>query len=330
MRAEINVRYRLVLGAALALIASGALAGEITLYQNRDFRGDTLTLRRAAPDLERTGFNDSASSVVIREGVWEVCTDPFYRGNCTRLEPGEYNRLEGALNDRVASVREIVGVSTAPLVSPPIVASPPTVVTSPPIVAAPPVVAAAGPRIALYSQPGFAGSGVEITETHGKLDRIPGYAAASAVIVYGGTWRLCTREYYRGQCADFTPGRYDSLGGLNGRIYSAELVSAAPAPVGVVTTTPLAEGRVILYDLPDFAGRSLAIDAEMPNLDRIGFGDRAASLRVESGYWMFCTDVRFGGVCRTFGPGEYPRLSPDVDHKIASIRRVNPVYGSLR
>ncbi len=317
MRAEINLRWRVV-GVALALVASSAFAGEITLYQNRDFRGDTLTLHRAAPDLERTGFNDSASSVVVNEGVWEVCTDPSYRGHCARLGPGQYNRLEGSLNDRVASVREIVGVSVAP---------PPPIVTSPPV-AAPPVVAAAGPRIILYQQPGFAGSGVEITETHGDLARIPSYAGASAVIVYGGTWRLCTREYYRGRCEDFAPGRYDSLGPLNGRIASAELVSAAPAPVGIVTPAPSVEARVVLYAMPDFRGQSLVIDrGEAPNLDWLGFGDRAASMRVESGYWMVCTDIRFSGTCRTYGPGAYARLSPDVDHKITSVRRVNQFYG---
>ncbi len=324
MRPEINVRWRFLVGAALAAIATSALAGEITLYQNRDFRGDTLTLSRAAPNLEQTGFNDSASSVVVQDGVWEVCTDPFYRGNCTRLGPGQYNRVEGMLNDRVASAREIVGVSAAPppVSSPPIVAAPPVV--------APTVVTAAGPRIVLYEQPGFAGSGVEITETHGKLDLIPSYAGASAVIVYGGTWRLCTRDYYRGQCADFTPGRYDSLGALNGRIDSAELVSAAPAPVGIVTPTPSAEGRVVLYERPDFVGRALVIDGrEAPNLDTMNFGDRAASMRIESGYWMFCTDTRFRGSCRTYGPGEYPRLTADVDHRIASVRRVNDVYGAL-
>ena len=319
MHADINVRWRVLVGAALAALASSAVAGEITLYQNRDFRGDTLTLRRAAPDLERTGFNDTASSVVVREGVWEVCTDPNFRGNCTQLQPGEYNRLEGALNDRVASAREVAAVSVAP---PPMI--------SPPGAAAPTVVAAAGPRIVLYEQPGFGGSGVEITETHGALDRIPSYVPASAVIVYGGTWRLCTRDYYRGQCADFTPGRYDSLGGLNARIYSAELISAAPAPVGVVTPLPPAQGRVVLYEQPDFAGQSLVIDSrEAPNLDRMNFGDRAASMRIEAGYWMLCTDIRFGGTCSTYGPGEYPRLGPDIDHKIASVRRVNDAYGPL-
>jgi len=322
MRPEINFRCRALVGAALAALASSALAGEITLYQDRDLNGDTLTLRRAAPDLGRTGFNDSAASVVVREGIWEACTEPGYRGSCRQLRPGEYDRLDGALKDRIASVREIVGVSVAPAPAPIVTASPPA--------APPPVVAAATPRIVLYEQPGFSGSGVEITETHGNLDLIPSYAGAAALIVYGGTWRLCTHEYYRGQCADFTPGRYDSLGGLNGQIASAQLISAAPAPVGVVVPTPSAASRVVLYEFPDFGGQSLVVErSEMPNLDWMNFMDRAASMRVEGGYWMVCTDVRFRGSCTTFGPGEYPRLGPDVDRRIASIRRVNDVYGAL-
>jgi len=323
MHAQLKVRRRILVGVALAAIASGAFAGEITLYRNSDFQGDTLTLQRAAPDLERTGFNDTASSVIVRSGVWEVCTDPYYHGNCTQLQPGEYYRLEGTLNDRVASAREIAAVTVAP----PPAAAP---VASVPASAAPPIIASAGPRIVLYAQPGFAGSGVEITETHGALDRMPAYVPASAVVVYGGTWRLCTREYYRGQCADFTPGRYDSLGSFNGRVYSAELVSPSPAPIGVVTPVSPTQGRVVLYERPDFAGQSLVIDSsEMPNLDQINFGDRTASMRIESGYWQFCTDLRYRGSCTTYGPGEYPRLGPDIDHKIASIRRVNPVYGAL-
>jgi hypothetical protein len=156
------------------------------------------------------------------------------------------------------------------------------------------------------------------------------YNGASAVIVYGGTWRLCTRQYYRGECADFAPGRYDSLGRLNGRIYSAELISEAPAPVGIVTPLPSTPARVVLYELPNFAGQSLTIDSrEMPNLDNLNFGDRAASMRIEAGSWMICTDRYFRGTCTTFGPGEYPRLGPDVDHKIASLRLTNPVYGSI-
>jgi hypothetical protein len=48
-----------------------------------------------------------------------------------------------------------------------------------------------------------------------------------------------------------------------------------------------------------------------------------------SQYWLFCTDTQFQGDCRTLGPGEYARLPRDVDRRIASVRRVNDVYGAL-
>lgn len=294
-------------GALLAVSVPVALAGEITLYEHGDFRGDSLTLHRGASNLERSGLSDSASSLVVRDGVWEVCTDAFFRGICAQLQPGEYRRLDGPLNDRISSVREIVATTS---VAPPI------------------VIASAEPRIMLFETPGFGGSAFELTKTNGKLDRIPGYSGADAVIVYGGTWRLCSREYYRGECFDFVPGRYENLGALTGRVSSAELVAITGAPVAVAPP-PVGAGRVVLYEYPNFRGQSFAINwSELPNLNRMGFSDRAASMRIEEGYWMFCTDTQFQGDCRTLGPGEYAWLPREVDRRIASVRRVNEVYGA--
>jgi hypothetical protein len=56
-------------GALLAVSVPAALAGEITLYEQRDFRGDSLTLHRAATNLDRGGLNDSVSSLIVRDGV---------------------------------------------------------------------------------------------------------------------------------------------------------------------------------------------------------------------------------------------------------------------
>ena len=316
MHPECKRPLRALAGAAIALTAPIALAGEITLFEHRDFHGDSITLQRGVPNLERTSLDDSAASLVVRGGVWEACTDAYFRGNCAQLQPGEYGRLDGILNDRIASVREVVTTGAAP---------------------APIVVASAEPRIALFEYPGFSGRAVELTETHGKLDQIGSYVGADAVIVYGGTWRLCSRDYYRGECWDFVPGRYENLGALNGRVRSAELVSVTGAPVAAVPTAPAlspsaallpATGRVVLYEYPNFRGQSFAIDrSDLPNLNRMGFSDRAASMRIDSGYWMFCTDSRFLGNCRTMGPGEYASLPPDVDRKIVSVRRVNDLYG---
>jgi hypothetical protein len=85
----------------------------------------------------------------------------------------------------------------------------------------------------------------------------------------------------------------------------------------------------VLYEYPNFRGQSFAINwSELPNLNRMGFSDRAASMRIEEGYWMFCTDTQFRGDCRTLGPGEYARLPGEVDRRIASLRRVNDIYGA--
>ena len=62
------------------------------------------------------------------------------------------------------------------------------------------------------------------------------------------------------------------------------------------------------------------------NLDRTQFNDRAESLRVESGYWIFCSDANFGGECQTFGPGDYSTLPWGLTYKISSGRRISTGY----
>jgi len=207
-----NSVIRIAVAATFALAATAALAGEIILYENPGFQGRRMTLRGTTPDLDRTNFNDRAESIVVRDGVWEVCTDARFAGRCVRLQPGEYPSLDGSLNSRISSAREI---AEAPLPPPPPVAGP-------------------GP---------------------------------------GG-----------------------------------------PA-------------RAVLYEGADFSGRSFEIRRDvMRNLDRTRFNDRAASLRVYGGFWIFCSDANFEGDCRTFGPGDYPELPGDLNRRISSGRRIADRY----
>ena len=201
---------RIAVAATFALAATAALAGEIILYENPGFQGRRMTLRGTTPDLDRTNFNDRAESIVVRDGVWEVCTDARFAGQCVRLQPGEYPSLDGSLNSRISSAREI---AQAPI---------------------PPPVAGPGP---------------------------------------GG-----------------------------------------PA-------------RAVLYEGAGFRGRSFEMRRDvMRNLDRTQFNDRAASLRVYSGFWIFCSDANFEGDCRTFGPGDYPDLPGDLNRRISSGRRIADRY----
>ena len=83
----------------------------------------------------------------------------------------------------------------------------------------------------------------------------------------------------------------------------------------------------ILFSNPDFHGDRYVIDGDyMPDLANSGFNDRAQSLRVEHGYWIFCSDAQFRGQCRTFGPGSYARLGWALDNRVSSGRRISNRY----
>ena len=95
--------------AAAAATALPAI-GQVTLYEHDDFRGRSLRLDGSVTNLERRGFNDVASSVVVRGSHWEICEDARYEGRCIVLQPGRYPSLGRMdLNDRISSVRRAEG-----------------------------------------------------------------------------------------------------------------------------------------------------------------------------------------------------------------------------
>ena len=83
-----------------------AMGGELTLYTRDDFVGRSLSVRNGAADLRERDFNDTAQSVRVHAGYWEVCEDADFRGRCRTLGPGEYASLE-RLSNRISSVREV-------------------------------------------------------------------------------------------------------------------------------------------------------------------------------------------------------------------------------
>ena len=194
---------RAALAAALVLTAAPALAGEITLFQHRDFGGAAAKVHHGAADLDASAFNDTATSLVVREGVWEACTEANFQGRCIELQPGAYPSLSGSLGHSVASVREVTAVAAAE----------------------PAVAARVEPRLVLFESEDFGGSSMEVRTTTSSLERYPPYDGAAAAIVYQGTWRLCSEENSRGQCRDFGPGRYASLGPLDGTVRSVQLIA---------------------------------------------------------------------------------------------------------
>ena len=84
---------------------------------------------------------------------------------------------------------------------------------------------------------------------------------------------------------------------------------------------------MVLYEGPNFSGRSYVLtENALRDLSGTGFNDRASSLRVEQGYWMFCSDSEFHGTCLTYGPGDYANLPQELNNRISSARRISRRY----
>lgn len=287
-------RLAVMIGCAAATLATAA---DLTFYEHDRFRGRSFTAIGTVPDLADSGFNDRASSVVIRSGTWQICSDAHFRGLCVTLRPGEYLSLASmGLNDSVSSARPIGG----------------------------------GGRITLFDFPNFGGRGVTLESDAQNFDPLRFNDRAVSAVVDEGTWQVCEHADYGGACITLAPGRYPDLGRISGQASSARLVvggePGGPGPGGGRGGWG-GGARAILYEGPNLSGRSIVLNNEIvPNLAGTGFNDRASSLRIEHGYWIFCSDANFFGECRTFGPGDYPTLPWDFGNRISSGRRISGHY----
>jgi uncharacterized protein YcfJ len=100
-----NKTLRIALAVAGVAMASQAVA-QVTFYENDRFSGRSFTTSKQVANLQNSGFNDRASSVVVERDRWEVCEDARFAGRCIVLRPGRYASLQAmGLNDRVSSVR---------------------------------------------------------------------------------------------------------------------------------------------------------------------------------------------------------------------------------
>ena len=153
-----------------------------------------------------------------------------------------------------------------------------------------------------------------------------GIHEVGSIVVHSGRWEFCARPDFRGPCEYLGPGRYASLTEdwshpiesvrevTPGVAYAPEFaprhdVRPAPAPIEV-------------FAGPHFRGPGAAFDRDVWNLGRRGLDDRISSLIVNEGHWELCTERRFEGRCRVFGPGHYPQLGRRLDDNVNSLRRI--------
>ena len=98
-----KLKLKSLLALSAVALATQAMA-QITFYESENFDGRSFTSNQQVDDFRRIGFNDRASSVVVRDGAWVVCQDVGLNGNCRVLQRGNYGSLrELGLDNRVSS-----------------------------------------------------------------------------------------------------------------------------------------------------------------------------------------------------------------------------------
>jgi hypothetical protein len=191
----------------------------ITVYEDPDFRGDSVTFRNEVPDLRQHALNDRISSIEVDGNqAWEVCRDVNYGGGC-RVFQGSIDdlRAEG-WNDRISSMRAVGfargnanrgnanrgGVFGYPRGNANVRQS----------------------RLVFYDRTNFRGDARNVLNSATNLGSVGD--RVRSVQVYGGTWELCDGSSRNARCVTVTDSVADlrSLGFRNGVTTAREVSSA--------------------------------------------------------------------------------------------------------
>ena len=79
---------------------------DVVMFAGPRFEGQQVELSQDVRALSDVGFNDRATSLIIREGRWEFCEHADFRGECVVLGPGRYDMLD-RINNRISSMRRV-------------------------------------------------------------------------------------------------------------------------------------------------------------------------------------------------------------------------------
>ena len=211
-----NLRFALALALAVTAFSLDASAQRgrdyggyngysgVTVYEDPNFRGDSVSFRDAVPDLRQYRLNDRISSLEVDGNqAWEVCRDVNFGGGC-RVFQGTIDDLRSeGWNDRISSMRAVgfargngnsnrggVWGNTRGNSN------------------------NRQSRLVLFDRPNFRGDARNVLNTANNLggDRV------RSVQVYGGTWELCEGSSRNARCVTVSQSVPDvrSLGLRNG------------------------------------------------------------------------------------------------------------------
>ncbi|HEX5474631.1 MAG TPA: beta/gamma crystallin-related protein [Vicinamibacterales bacterium] len=156
----------------------------ITVYEDTNFHGRSMTFRQDVPNMQAYGSNDKISSLRVAPGEsWEICVNANYLGRCQIVSGDQPNLKRFDWNDTISSLRrvrpgEAVRRGGRAPYGPP---------------------AAARVGLVLFDGRGYRGAAATVD---GERSRMGGAGRrVSSLQVLGGRWEVCDRPDFKGHCA---------------------------------------------------------------------------------------------------------------------------------
>lgn len=305
--------------AAVALMAARPAAQErgvggvgLTVFEDRNYRGDNATFLRDEPSLGASGLDRRISSLRVGPGeFWEACDQPNFRGRCQVFSGVEADLRRVSWDNRIRSVRRVQGGAGG---YPPAYPNQPYP-SQPYPPAYPPGGSVAPPGgLLLFSGQSFSGRQQVVTSAIANLRNLGFDNQAQSVRVGGGLWEICEDTNFR-KCRTVS-GDVASLSMLG---LSRRVSSVRPAGGGSGVMPPAVIGQIELFDRAGFQGRSQRFSTAVPSASGLLSG-QVESLRIRGGAWQVCDGANFMGSCTVLAT-DIPDLNQiGWGNRIRSIR----------
>ncbi|XP_062871992.1 epidermal differentiation-specific protein-like [Trichomycterus rosablanca] len=166
-------------------------------------------------------------------------------------------------------------------------------------------------KIVVYEHINFQGRSKEFTSAVPDLINEGFNDIISSVKVFGKPWLAFHDNNFKGEEYVFAEGEYGHVP-VNDVISSLKIVN-----------DDLSDPKITLYELPNYQGRSIVLNAETC-LSDVDFNDTASSHRVQRGIWVLYEHTNREGAQMVAKAGQdvpqYTKLNKQVSH----VRPVTP------
>ncbi|XP_058533202.1 beta/gamma crystallin domain-containing protein 2 [Ochotona princeps] len=275
--------------------------GKVILFSEPSCQGDSTEVWEDIADA--SGWAPVASIRVIR-GCWVLYEEPEFRGRKLVLPEGdmELRGPEPAWSTHgIGSLRRVVQDYRTP-------------------------------EISLFSEEGFKGEQVKLTEALKDTQGLEQPLQVASATVSAGLWLLYPKPFFEDTPYVLEPGEYPTLEAWGAS--DPGVGSLKPVRLGCPSVERPEEPKAVVYEAPGFQGRSWEVSRDIYNLqqpedDQSPQLASVGSLRILGGCWVGYEKEGFRGHQYLLEEGEYADWSHwgGYDALLTSLRVIRTDFG---